>query len=220
MDEETKGAGSAAAGEDAAKGAAAQDTKTQDPPKADPHKEESDFDKLPDWAKKEIHKLRDGEAKHRTKAKDLEGKVSEYETKEQQRERERLEKEGDTQKLLELEKSEKKSLQEKLMRQDLKLAAQKLGALDPADIVSFVPVGDIKTDKHGEVTNADDLVESLKKSKPYLFKPSEAAKKTPEGTDSKKEPEGGAIKQLDALKMSDAEYVKAKDALFTGTRIY
>lgn len=56
----------------------------------------------------------------------------------------------------------------RVAKQALRAAAAAAGAIYPEDIPRLVS-GEVEFDDDGEPTNADDLVEALKKSKPALF---------------------------------------------------
>lgn len=75
----------------------------------------------------------------------------------------------------------------------LKAAAAAGGAVYPADVPALVDITKVKFDRDGEPTNADDLVEDLKKSRPALF----SERKPGSGDGGPRGPGSSATKSMD-----------------------
>lgn len=95
--------------------------------------------------------------------------------------------------------------EQRIIRAELKAAALKAGMHD-LDGLKLAGLSAIKLDEHGEVVGADDLLEKLKESKPYLFttastsspepKPKPGETQTKKATEMTKEEANAAAKAL------------------------
>lgn len=114
-----------------------------------------------------VKSLRTSEADTRRKLRDAEAKLKEQDDAKLS-EHERL-----TKKVAELEQQKtqiERERQERIVRSEVRLAAQKLGFHDPKDAERQIDLADVETDASGEPRNVDKLVSDLLKVKPYLAK--------------------------------------------------
>ena len=58
-----------------------------------------------------------------------------------------------------------------LLSSEIKLAAMKMSANDPADVLAFVDRSKIEVQEDGSIKGLDEQLTALKESKPYLFTP-------------------------------------------------
>lgn len=91
---------------------------------------------------------------------------------------------------------------QRVIRAELKAAAIKAGMVD-LDGLKLADLSKVKLNAEGEVEGADELMEAMKKSKPYLFG---AASSSSTGKPPKKGEETPKL----ATEMTDAEYAVAR----------
>lgn len=87
---------------------------------------------------------------------------------------------------------------QRVIRAELKAAAIKAGMVD-LDGLKLADLSKVKLDDSGEVIGADELMEAMKKSKPYLFG-------EPSSSHGAKPPKPGEQTPKLATEMTDAEY--------------
>ena len=92
---------------------------------------------------------------------------------------------------------------QRVIRAELKAAAIKAGMVD-LDGLKLADLSKVKLNAEGEVEGAEDLMEAMKKSKPYLF----ASSSSSTGKPPKKDDE----KPKSATEMTDAEWKAARAA--------
>lgn len=99
-------------------------------------------------------------------------KADEFEQKQQELERQSLEKKGEYEKLSEQYKSENTSLKEQIKNAKIdsaiERAASKLGAVDPNVVMKLIDKNGIVLDQDGNITGADEAVKTLLDASPYL----------------------------------------------------
>lgn len=93
---------------------------------------------------------------------------------------------------------------QRVIRAELKAAAIKAGMVD-LDGLKLADLSKVKLNDEGEVEGADELMESMKKGKPYLFG-------DPSSSSSHKAPKKDEQKAKKATEMTDEEYAAAKAA--------
>ena len=103
------------------------------------------------------------------------------------------------------EKEAKSAADQRVIRAELKAAAIKAGMVD-LDGLKLADLSKVKLNADGEVEGADELMEAMKKSKPYLFG---SASTSSTGKAPKKDEEKPKL----ATEMTDAEYRAARAAL-------
>lgn len=96
-----------------------------------------------------------------------------------------------------------KTANDRIVRAELKAHAIKAGMID-LDGLKLADLSSVKLDDKGEVVGAEALMESLKKSKPYLFGTQSSSTKAGDPPP----PSSGGKKS--ALEMSDEEYRKSR----------
>jgi hypothetical protein len=101
-----------------------------------------------------------------------------------------------------------KAADERIIRAELKAAAIAAGMVD-LDGLKLADLSAVKLDESGNVTGANELMETLKTTKPYLFKAPVTSNTNPEGA----APKPGDQKPKAAKEMTAAEYEAAKRAL-------
>ena len=130
-------------------------------------------------AEKEIRDLRDENAKHRLKNKEIEGDLS---TAKAERDKLAGEKDGLAQSVIKLtEDSEKiktesaakleettKAANDKIMHAEVAALAIKEGLVD-RDALKLADLSKVELGEDGVLKGADDVIKGLKESKPYLF---------------------------------------------------
>ena len=165
----------------------------------------------------EIQKLRDENAKHRLKNKELSEEVA---TVKAERDKVAAEKDSLSQSVVKLtEDAEKtkteltakideasKSASEKIKAAEVAALAIKEGLVD-RDALKLADLSKVEIDESGNLKGADDVIKALKESKPYLFGTASSSsnpekKPPPEETETKK-----------ATEMTKEEYDKAKQEL-------
>ena len=100
---------------------------------------------------------------------------------------------------------------ERIMRAELKAAALKAGMVD-LDGLKLADLSQVKLTEDGDVDGADELMETLKKSKPYLF-----GVKTDTST-TKNPPPPKSPEARNAKDMTDEEYEKSKREMISGSK--
>lgn len=105
----------------------------------------------------------------RHKAKELEGKLSEYEKAKKAAEDEKLAEQGKFKELHEKSLGEMNTLKSQLMRSAVRLFAQENGVIDDV-VASSISLDKVTISDTGEVSGAKEAVEAFKKDKPHLFK--------------------------------------------------
>lgn len=114
-----------------------------------------------------IRKLRDENAGHRKRNKELE----DAESKRQEAELSAQEKaEKQLAKIQKEHEDYRTSVQERIVTTELRAAAADLGFADLSDAVRLLDRSELEFDEDGNPTNARKLLESLAKAKPYLLK--------------------------------------------------
>jgi len=108
-------------------------------------------------------------------------------------------------------------MQKRVLRAELRAHAQKAG-IKNLDDVDLMPLDDLKTNKDGEVTNADAVINKWKEARPHWFE--EPAKTDPAGTTSSKTtpPPRTNVVTKDALKMTPQEYAEFKTQTLVGEK--
>lgn len=101
------------------------------------------------------------------------------------------------------EKEAKSAADQRVIRVELKAAAIKAGMVD-LDGLKLADLSKVKLNTDGEVEGADELMEAMKKAKPYLFAASSSSTGKP--------PPKGEEKPKLATDMTDAEYKAARAA--------
>lgn len=91
---------------------------------------------------------------------------------------------------------------QRVIRAELKAAALKAGMVD-LDGLKLADLSKVKLNAEGEVEGADELMEAMKKTKPYLFA-------DPSSSHTGRPPPKGEQKPKLATEMTDAEYEAAK----------
>jgi hypothetical protein len=99
--------------------------------------------------------------------------------------------------------------QQRIIKAELRVAAKDAGAVDAADVVALLGTAKVKTDADGNVTNAAELLEELKKAKPHLFGGASSSS-------TAKEPAKEGPKTKKATEMTDDEYKVARAAVLAG----
>lgn len=164
-----------------ANGAANSDAKKNTDPTSDEDEDwVSSNEHLTDGQKKHIKKLTTQHKNAKERVRELEAEKSEREAAEAEAKRQKDIEEGNHKKIAEENQKEASRYKEKLIRAELKHAAQKAGLKDMAD-VDLIPSDEIKTDKDGNVLNADAVMKKWKESKPHWFK-EEDTTPPPQGT--------------------------------------
>jgi len=97
---------------------------------------------------------------------------------------------------------------QRIIRAELKAAAIKAGMVD-LDVLKLVDITKVKIGDDGEVIGGDELMASLKKSKPHFFT-------DPSSSNGQRPPKPGEQQQKLATDMTDAEYEAAKAKLIRG----
>lgn len=100
----------------------------------------------------------------------------------------------------------KTAADERVIRAELKAVAIKAGMVD-IDGLKLADLTTVKLDDKGEVQGADELIEALKKAKPYLFGNAQSSS-TPNTP-----PSGTPPAAKKAMEMTDAEYAVARKAI-------
>lgn len=93
--------------------------------------------------------------------------------------------------------------EQRIIRAELKAAALKAGMVD-LDGLKLADLSKIKLNEQGEVEGADELMEEMKKSKPYLFQSGSSTSST------EKPPKKDDPKPKKATEMSKEEYEAEK----------
>ena len=110
-----------------------------------------------------------------SRAKKAEAELKKLKDAEAEREKKRLEEQGEYKQLAEQRENELKTYKAQVAegskRNAVVLAAAKLGANDPQDIINFVSLSDIEVAEDGNIDagKVEEIVKRTKESKPYLF---------------------------------------------------
>ena len=92
---------------------------------------------------------------------------------------------------------------QRIIRAELKAEALKAGMVD-LDGLKLADLSKVKLNDKGEVEGAEEMMQALKKSKPYLFKDASSTS----STQKKPDPKDDKVKT--AKEMTDAEWKEAK----------
>jgi outer membrane murein-binding lipoprotein Lpp len=95
---------------------------------------------------------------------------------------------------------------DRVLRAELKAVAAKHGAVDVADALKVLDISGVKLDENGNLVGADELFESAKKAKPYLFG-------TTNTSSTEKPPKPGDTKPVD-VRTADAKDYEAQKAAY------
>lgn len=149
---------------------------------------------------KEINFARLREAHEKTKA-----KLEALEAEKSEAEKKKLEEEGKYKELLEKEKAQREELEAKFARKEQETAIEK--ALSKAganqevlDLAVQALIGQVETDKKGNITNLDQLVAELKSTRPILFAGSDPNGKI--GTGVANNSNAGGLTKEQAMKIA------------------
>lgn len=145
----------------------------------------------------------------RDKVRKLESEKNDRETAEAEAKRLKDIEDGNYKKIADESETKLQAIKTKLLRAELRAHAQKAGIKDLND-VDLMPLDELKTNKEGEATNADAVINKWKEARPHWFE--EPAKTDPAGTTSSKitPPPGTSPVTKDALKMTPQEYADFK----------
>lgn len=122
---------------------------------------------------RENEELRREAASYRTEKKELSKERDILKNRFDEAERAKLEEEGKFKELYEKKQKEldeeRKATERKMIRSEVKAAAIAAGFID-LDLLSTIPMTEVKIDESGDVSGALEAVEKFKTNKPYLFK--------------------------------------------------
>ncbi|MBY0548711.1 MAG: hypothetical protein K2W95_15685 [Candidatus Obscuribacterales bacterium] len=186
----------------------------QTPPPAKPAENDSWVEALPEEQKAYIKQLRSEAAHRRKAATEAETKASELQAKIDAVEKAKLEEQGEFKKLYEGEQQKLQELNKRLIRQEIKVHAQKEGLID-LDVADLIVADKVTLTADGKIVGAEEAVASFKTAKPNLFQAMVAAAGAPAA-----KPTGSGItppvsttgKQFDARSLSKEDYEKEKKA--------
>lgn len=130
-----------------------------------------------------VRELRQENARYRTKAKELED-ATEKASKEAAEASTKAKAEADA----------------RIIRAELKAAALKAGMVD-VDGLKLADLSKVKLTEDGEVEGADELMEALKKAKPYLFGTGNSS--NPDKAPDKKKTETKSVMEMTAAEYAD-----------------
>jgi hypothetical protein len=99
-----------------------------------------------------------------------------------------------------------KAATQRVIKAELRAAAKDAGAIDAADVVALLGTDKVKANDAGDVLNAAELLEELKKAKPHLFGGASTSS-------TAKTPPSGGPKPKMVSEMTDAEYAAARAEL-------
>lgn len=108
----------------------------------------------------------------------------------EQEELDKKKKNGEWEEVAKKKESDLQKANERTMRAELKLIAQREGILDPSD-VHTMPLDGLTMDEAGEVHGADKVIKGLKESKPHWFKTADTKKEDPK--DPPPKPTGSSV---------------------------
>lgn len=183
------------------------------PPPAKPAENESWIEALPEEQKAYLKQLR-SEASYRRKAHtEAEAKAAELQAKFDEAEKAKLEEQGKFKELYEGSQKKLDDLNKRLIRQEIKVHAQKEGLID-LDVAELIVADKVTLSTDGKIVGAEEAVASFKTAKPNLFQAMVAAAGAPPGA----KPTGSGItppvsttgKQFDARSLSKEDYEKEK----------
>ncbi len=197
-----------------------QQTNGSDTGKNSHNDDESDswMDSLPEDKQKWIKKLRSEAAGNRVKTRDLEDKLAKIQTDKEAEEQEKLKEQNKWKELAEAKDQKLAAFNDRIIRTELKLFAQREGIIDPKD-VEIIPLENVKLLASGDVSGAEEAVKALKKERPHWFKTSDD-EKPPESTGSTKEPGGASAPSVtkDVSKMTPEQFDTYTKELVKGLR--
>lgn len=188
--------------------------------------DEDDLKGLPDEWRKKVKDLRLENSRRRddTKAAKEEAKAAREEAAslKKLKEDEELEKKKKNGEWEEIAKQKDQALQkanERTMRAELRLYAQRAGILDPSDVNNLSLEG-LTLDESGEVHGAEKAIKKLQSDKPHWFKAAEdKTGEPPKSTSSKViEPPAGKPDKKELSDLTDAEYETEKKNFFANLR--
>lgn len=116
-----------------------------------------------------VKKLRKESANYRLQASELQRKAEEAERKTKEHEEALKASKEEAQKALHESKRLNSTFERRVINAELKAAAAESGLID-LDAFRMVDTSSVKINDDGEVVGAKELIASLKKDKPYLFK--------------------------------------------------
>lgn len=151
------------------------------------------------FSKDYVRELRQESQNYRTRAQEEAAKAQQAEDRAKAAEAERDEKITAAQ----------AAANERIIRAELKAAAIKAGMID-LDGLKLADLSKVKLGDDGEVEGAEDLMASLKETKPYLFGESS----TTTNTDKKPAPKEPEV--VDVTKMSAEEYKEYRRKMVSG----
>lgn len=172
--------------------------------------DDSWLDQLPEERKEYVKKLRSEAAYRRKTATEAESKLSELQAKIDQAEQDKLKEQGEFKKLYEGEQQKLAALHKQLLRQEIKVQAQKEGLID-LDLAELISGESVKINEAGQVAGAETAVSAFKALKPHLFQAPASAAPAPRSTSAGNEPPvraPGENKRVTDL--SPEEYKKSK----------
>ncbi|MCP4763089.1 MAG: hypothetical protein GY870_15035 [archaeon] len=141
--------------------------------------------------------------------KKVEAKLKKFEDEKVKSEKVKLEKDGEYQKLLDMEKKNNDNLRESLKKKELKLLASDFH--DPADILSHY--NRFEFDDEMNITNSDEILADLKEKKPYLFRGESDPKIKTMTTAPTGFKTGHKFSELEISRMSPEMYEKNSDVI-------
>jgi hypothetical protein len=196
-----------------------------DPPKTFTQEE------LDDIVKKRLERERNKSAEQYGDYDDVKAKLAEFEKAEEERKKQEMteverlqaEKEEADKKALEASESAQKAQEKanaRILNTEIKSIARALDANDPGDVLALLDKSSIQLDADGNYQGVEDAVNSLKESKPWMFKKvvgADAAGGANPGTN----PRANEILALEK-ELEEAKTKAFKDSRFVGevTRIY
>jgi len=132
----------------------------------------TDLEKLTPETRAYIERLRSESAERRREAQQYKTLNEKLESEKRNAHEAKLKEQGEYKTLLETKEkefSEKiNKLQDKFKMQEVKIALQQEGAIDP-DVAKLADLGSVIIGDDGEVRGVEDAVKALKSSKPHLF---------------------------------------------------
>lgn len=174
-------------------------TTTTEPPKKVPPKADPDEPKQEMFSREYVKELREENKSWRLKAQELESALAEKDKAVEQAQQQADEKVTEA----------SKSAQDRIIRAELKAEALKAGMID-LDGLKLADLSEVTLSDDGNVEGAQEALERLKESKPYLFgEPSKSSSST------KDVPPKDDAKPKRATDMTPEEYQAAK-AKITG----
>ena len=120
------------------------------------------MDSLPEDKQKWIKKLRSEAAGSRVKTRELEEKLAKIQTDKEAEEQEKLKEQNKWKELAEAKDQKLAAFNDRIIRTELKLFAQREGIIDPKD-VEMISLENVKLLASGEVSGAEEAVKALKR---------------------------------------------------------